>query len=123
MGGGRDAGLERDLAPREALAAQDRDLIAGGKRGLAWQDMRSGRAVAQPARTEFAVPLHPFVHGLPGGIELTRRPGLSSSTINNGPDHLFSTFGRQAGIIMTVHSVLPELRWRLQPTASPGGAG
>ena len=52
--------------------------------------------------------LDPFGHRLYGRIELTRRRSLAGTAIHYGTNHLLSTFWGQAGIVMTVHSVLRE---------------
>ena len=50
----------------------------------------------------------PFADGLHGRIELTRRCGLAHAALHYGTNHFLSTFRGQAGILVSVHSVLRE---------------
>jgi len=45
---------------------------------------------------------------LRGGVELTRRSRLGQSFFHHRSHHGLSTFGRQGGILVGVHSVLRE---------------
>ena len=43
------------------------------------------------------------------GVELACGLGLAQTTVHNGTDHLLSTFGREARIVVVVHSVPPAI--------------
>ena len=62
---------------------------------------------AQALGTEPAEAFDPFVDGLPGGVELARGLGLGEPAIHDGEDHVLSTSGRKARIVVGVHSVRP----------------
>jgi hypothetical protein len=52
--------------------------------------------------------LDPFGDRLGRGVELARRGGLAQPAIHHRTYHGLSTFGRQARILVSVHSVLRE---------------
>src|ERR1700746_1064632 len=67
---------------------------------------------------------HPLGDGLHCNVELARGSCLAQPSFNNTPHHGLSTFGRQRGILVRVHSVLREslMVWRLQSSRSgPNG--
>ena len=120
-----DAELSRDVLLGAALTAQSLDGIGCGERrfGLAMKGvLRSGRAnQRRPRALKRATHLATVL-----GVVLNRRAAaaLLSPLLHNGADHLLSTFGREAGIVVGVHSVPRRIVavWRHQRSRSgPNG--
>src|SRR5579862_4194226 len=107
-GGGGDTELGGDLLAGIALAAQAFDFGAGGQRGLVARRMGARRAIAQAVNAIFAEPLDPLGDGLCRGVELPGGCGLAQPAVHHRSHHYLSTFGRQASIVVAVHSVPPN---------------
>jgi hypothetical protein len=58
--------------------------------------------------TFFAEAVDPFGNRFRRRVELARGSGLGHPALHYGANHLLSTFRRQAGILVGVHSVLRE---------------
>ena len=77
--------------------------VAGGSwlgddRGFEDRSHKPGDALGVEARD-------PFCGGLRRGVEAASGGGGAQPLVDDGTDHLLSTFGRQAGIVVGVHSV------------------
>ena len=64
--------------------------------------------------------LEPLGDGLRRSVEASCGLGLGEPVIDDCADHILSTFGREAGILMDVHSVLlSDLKLRNLSLSSP----
>ena len=95
----------RRCAPGCALATQTLDGSAvargiwlGNERGFEERSRKPTRPSSVEARD-------PFGDGLRCGVEAACGCGLAQAVVHNGADHVLSTFGREARIVVGVHSV------------------
>ena len=119
-GGGRYAGLTRNMLTGEAAAAECNDLLDGLiRRGLS-QVLWPGRAVLKPRPALFFEPLNPLARG-PRADTCGACGGLRRLPTQHRRHQPLSTNRRQSCILVNVHPVLLEETAVSQPQLPPSG--
>src|SRR5260370_10551188 len=107
-----------------ALTAQSLDGGPGGERRLAGRCKRFGGAVPQAIHAQGADALYPLGHRRWRRIKLACRRCFAEPVIHHSAGHVLSTFRRQPGILVSVHSALQRITevWQHQSSWSgPNG--